>query len=106
MKPSPLRQFEKKWKAKVKSVFALVLILLGVLVVGYSIMDLIQVNKCAVCGEVILGKPERVEDTIPVCDRCYSMRAYYKIGETDEKDAVDNSCAADCESCSSCRKLY
>lgn len=49
--------------------FLLILAVSGVVI--YSVLDLIEINKCTFCGDVIFGKPERIEDVKPVCDRCY-----------------------------------
>lgn len=62
----------------IQAAVSLIVIFLGVVVVVFSLIDLIQVNKCTVCGDVILGKPERVKDTIPLCDRCYSEKERWK----------------------------
>jgi hypothetical protein len=67
MKPSLFRQFTQ---GVGKQIAIVIIMALALLTVAYMSIDLLNMGKCSMCGDVTIGKQEAIADK-PVCERCY-----------------------------------
>ena len=65
----------KNGKQIAKVLLNTVIIAFVVVILFFMITDLLNVHKCSICSEILMGKSEAVRDK-PVCDRCYSICQY------------------------------
>lgn len=63
------------WRSRIKRVIPPMICTLVIMALAYTIVTVLQATKCHVCQEVIIGKPERINEA-PTCDRCYSEIEY------------------------------
>jgi len=61
-----------------KTFITIIVILLAIITVCYMTADLLNVNKCSICGDVTIGKQNAIKDK-PVCDRCYSEIEFHHL---------------------------
>ena len=65
----------KNGKQIAKVLLNTVIIAFVVVILFFMITDLLNIHKCSICDEVLIGKGEAWKDK-PVCDRCYSICQY------------------------------
>ena len=59
------------WRSHIRRALPFLICALLLLTVLYLTVSVLQATKCHICQEMIIGKPERINEA-PTCDRCYS----------------------------------